>query len=340
VIDRATNLDNILSSRDWYRGHGSSPVRHNFLEELAAAHDIHDFLADRAAAALPADARRERLSALVSQVALLGLVAQACAAPATGPVLLTVKPLHEPSVPCARPLAEAYREAFGQGLGLEATPLPEAATLLGVDAGALLLAGSHALPLALLEAGTHLFCLEHEGLLPARRARPLPDDCGPVDAVRATGLPATAVWRARRRGRGGGRPRAGLPPVVRVYEQKGGSSTCGQQTQPVSPPAAVVRSSRPASCSATSSSPSCLSPPSSGTSLPRREPFDVPTVFLFRFHPPAASVGYTRAQARQAEAPSPRTPRAPGAAPLSIFRKERFHVRHPGETGRPAAFGS
>lgn len=224
VMDRATNLSGSLATRNWYRGHGTSPVRHNYLAELAAAQDIHAYLNELALRALPIDQRRERLSELVHQVALVHLVAEACATSAPEQVLLSVRPLHATSVPCAGPLIIALERAFTESLGLEFLRVEEDPTAdLQREEYAAILHGPHAMALSRLEAGTHLFCLEREGLLPVQVCvRPLEPGRNAVEVLvrekeaRACRLAALSAGDSEM-----GDGVLLLPPVIRIYEQRG-----------------------------------------------------------------------------------------------------------------------
>jgi ATP-dependent Clp protease ATP-binding subunit ClpC len=167
----------------------AGPVRHNLLAALAATLDIHAYLQDLVAGGRPVGDRPEdRLAVLLRQLALLQVIADCCERQAGEQALLLVRAVNPGPGGWVGPLAAAYRDAYGAELGLDAEllfsgvaapPDVEATRKAGPSSlptreqqdatlAAVVVKGPHALPLAAVEEGTHLFCPAHEGVQPVQ----------------------------------------------------------------------------------------------------------------------------------------------------------------------------
>jgi ATP-dependent Clp protease ATP-binding subunit ClpA len=191
------------------------------LREIALTEDMHAFFQELAAAALPCGEKVEDLLVeLLHQVALLQAMADGCTPGTAGQALLVIRDISDSSRPTAATHGELYLKTLGAGMGLEARrlcsrgPNPRAEELM-------LLKGTHALAVARVEEGTHLFCPGHESLLPVQvSVLPLGDEEDPLAAAAALHERRRAWLQAMMNGQETEDPWR-LLPVVRVYDDKG-----------------------------------------------------------------------------------------------------------------------
>ena len=126
---------------------------------------VEEALRDLAATAEP-EAGDADLLDVERRAALLRLMADA--PPDDRPTYLWLRG-YPPGSPCeaVRLLAEMYVAGWKDGLGVEFEAIGRPADLLASER-LLLLRGIHARPLAMTEAGTHLFCPNHGNVVPVR----------------------------------------------------------------------------------------------------------------------------------------------------------------------------
>ena len=204
-----------------------SPGVHNLLGEIAAAQDIHEYLKEMAAGASRSGAQEEDgLTELLHQIAFLELMAgdpqESSAdlallyilAPDPGATFQGLWPSHY--------LRTIYRHLFEDGLGMRVTqytvcPLAPSKTCL------IRIQGPHALALARLEEGTHLFCPARANVTPAQvGVVPLTENEDPQ--TRFTALWANRqAWRDRSAKGDADVASDPMPllPVLRIYEEHG-----------------------------------------------------------------------------------------------------------------------
>jgi len=138
----------------------SRPVpTQRFLRDIQAAQDIHDYLRETAANEPHAKALPERLAELGREAALLHSLHES--AGTSDRALVVVRPL----VTCETPLYDSLVKLFQHlDYGCEAyTRIDPRGPRLG-----LLVTGPGIWPLTMAEAGVHLFCRQHENLLPVQ----------------------------------------------------------------------------------------------------------------------------------------------------------------------------
>jgi ATP-dependent Clp protease ATP-binding subunit ClpA len=197
------------------------------LRDLAAALDINEYLQDLSDSAAIIGPRTADLQELLGQVALLQLLADGLRNPAAERVLLWPISLTGEQGTGAGKLFSLYRTAL-PGLRLEVTERflsrdGDAISRLFAD-GSLVLHGPHALAIARLEEGVHLFCTPHAAVEPVRvLALPL-DAAAEPEAVLRDWLERRRLWlEALTRGEGRVQDDPLNPgPVLRIYSDRTG----------------------------------------------------------------------------------------------------------------------
>jgi ATP-dependent Clp protease ATP-binding subunit ClpA len=183
--------DTLRPHRTWRRGRRVWRQGHNrFLQEMAAALDINEYLRDVVVTAAPAAGpHAEELQSLLGEVALLCLLADRLTTPSAESAVLWPLGLGAAGQGAADQLLDFYRESL-PALRLEVT----AAKPLAKEEVAerfCVVHGPHALAVAQLEAGVHLFCPAHAAVEPVQVvALPVEPGVEPASVVRA--------WRERR----------------------------------------------------------------------------------------------------------------------------------------------
>ncbi len=161
------------------------PGKHNYLGELAAAQDIHAYIKELASnTSTTVDQRDEDLAQVVREVALLEAMAGDPGEPPVERVLVFCQAL-QPDLLQAREsaLCQLYARCFPKLGGLETRCYSDAAGTLS-RASRLLIEGPHALRLAQIEEGTHLFCPAHGSVVPVvGRVLPLAPGVSPETAL-------------------------------------------------------------------------------------------------------------------------------------------------------------
>ena len=162
------------------------------LQEMASALDINEYLRDVAVSAVSAAGpHAEELQSLLGQVALLALIADSLRTPSVERVVLWPISLGAGGRGAISQLLALYQPTLATTLRLEITG-PHAT---GEEEGAerfLVLHGPHALAVARLESGVHLFCPTHAAVEPVQVvALPVEPGKEPVAIVRD--------WLSRRR---------------------------------------------------------------------------------------------------------------------------------------------
>ena len=191
------------------------------LREMAAALDITEYLRELAqAAASPFnDSLSRDLLSLARRTALAALVADGLRTPTAERVAVWV---HGGGQEREAGLRQWIGAAFTD-LGLDVADKSAFMELHGGVARCLLAQGLHALPIAHLEAGVHLFCPPHAAMeLLEIEIIPLADGMEALDAVSAR-LRDRKMWReALRRGDAGTATDPNPPgSVVRIYDWPG-----------------------------------------------------------------------------------------------------------------------
>jgi ATP-dependent Clp protease ATP-binding subunit ClpA len=175
-------------------------------EALMAAENTQAYLRELAASTAPHGERVEdNLADLVREASLLQLFAQGGDRLSCNRVLVSIRSLDESKQDQRTVLAKLYEELFASQFGLAVTRLERP------DAELLVISGPNALTLAAVEAGTHLFCPSHEGLVPIQvSVLPLKDDEHPAPAIEDN---VVDVRRAS----------TGDRITIRVYVEQGGT---------------------------------------------------------------------------------------------------------------------
>jgi hypothetical protein len=191
------------------------------LAEVAAAEDMRLYLKELAAHSLPAaDDLDEELTEVLRQMALLKVMAEAPADGSSERALLYLTTLDEARNFWPAFLFNWYLNLFGNRVGLTAegvrlAPPPERLLIL--------LSGPHAVALARMEEGTHLFYPAHENLVPVQVAV-LPLQEGENPAARFTTFQNDRRAWLHRLAEGNAaleiNPLA-LRPVLRIYDSQG-----------------------------------------------------------------------------------------------------------------------
>jgi ATP-dependent Clp protease ATP-binding subunit ClpA len=189
-------------------------LRH-MLRELAAAQDIQLYLQHLVEIAggqqesrgddwdAEATSRMPPLSSLVKRATLLHAMADGLARGEPGQALVEVRADNAPAARWLDTLPLIAPGRWPPGVDIEDGPTPADAALERT----LLVRGLPAVPIARCEAGTHVFCPRHGGLVPIEvRSWPVPDDADPAEVYAARRHVALQV---------------GLPPVVRIYHEGG-----------------------------------------------------------------------------------------------------------------------
>jgi hypothetical protein len=193
------------------------------LREMASALDINEYLQDLAASAVAAaGTHAEELQVVLGQVGLLRLLADSLRTPSAERVVLWPLGLGPGGHNAIRQLLDLYRSAL-PALRLEVIE----ATLPDREEPRerfLVLRGPHALPVARLEEGVHLFCPAHGAVEPVQVvALPVEAGAAPAEVVRDW-LRRRQRWlEALARGESAADADPLNPgPVLRVYAERTG----------------------------------------------------------------------------------------------------------------------
>ncbi|HTN75726.1 MAG TPA: AAA family ATPase [Pirellulaceae bacterium] len=144
------------------RAHRDVSAR-SVLRELHSAHDIHDYLRESAAAIPRLEELEQRFVDLRQEAALLQSLSASVDSPEQ--VALIIHPLSVAARSYVQMLLRLV-DVFASGLSFSCEALPGNRPRLS----ALRIAGPGVWPLAMLEAGVHLFCRQQENLLPVQVA--------------------------------------------------------------------------------------------------------------------------------------------------------------------------
>ena len=152
---------------------------HRFVREIHAAQDIHAYLHDAASLAPRPEKLQDECDTLRNEAALLESMRSAAGGP--DQVFVSFRPLSAPAQPLARRLALLLRDlveqlAFDCDCRLSDDDLAPQG---------LRIAGPGIWPLAIAEAGVHVFCRQHENLLPVQVSVTAATDGSATDQVAA-----------------------------------------------------------------------------------------------------------------------------------------------------------
>jgi ATP-dependent Clp protease ATP-binding subunit ClpA len=193
----------------------------NYLRAMAAAQDIHLYIEDLLAQAVPRGGEMQQtLQEMVNDLVVLHLTAACVAHKEPEQVLLYVWSVQNSFAHWAEQLTNALSDCFHSSSGLEVTDLELHDKCPGY---ALVLHGLTAWPLAQLEAGTHLFCPVHGGLeLVQIHAWPLDEGSDPEEELAAR-IQERQRWQ-QQLAAGQTTPENDpftLLPVLRIYNENG-----------------------------------------------------------------------------------------------------------------------
>jgi ATP-dependent Clp protease ATP-binding subunit ClpA len=196
----------------------------HLLREMAAALDIEEYLHDVVqAAAIAVGPHAEEFQALLGEVGLLQLLAESLREPAGESALLWPVPLGAGQESAVEQLL-AFYEAVLPGLRLEVVRSRPGREDAKARQSFLVLHGPHALAVARLEAGIHLFCPAHAAVEPVQvLALPVPEGADP-DSLSRDWLDRREQWLAAlARGETAAADDPLRPgPVLRVYSERTG----------------------------------------------------------------------------------------------------------------------
>ena len=188
----------------------------DFLREMAVAQDVHLYIDDLLADAVPrGGAVQESLQEIVNDLAVLHLTAECVADKEPEEVVLYVWSAQASAADWPLQLVRALDGCFQETANLEAEPGRPGYALVG--------RGLTAWPVACLEAGTHLFCPVHGGLEVVQvHAWPVPVGSDPAEMLRGR-LQERQRWQQEL---AAGRVTAEedpfrLLPVLRIYNENG-----------------------------------------------------------------------------------------------------------------------
>jgi ATP-dependent Clp protease ATP-binding subunit ClpA len=192
------------------------------LLEVFSAQDVHAYLRElTATAAWVGDNFDDRLDELLRETALLAAMAQPAPEGEGDQVVLLLDGQTAAAADTEKDMARRYLELFADPLAIESRVLPASGHATPVVA--LVVSGPHAASVAGAEAGTHLFCPTHENMLPVPvRVLPVPPGAE-ADEVVSAFVARRREWLA---GLAAGSASsddapAPLPPVVRIYDERG-----------------------------------------------------------------------------------------------------------------------
>ncbi|HKI33955.1 MAG TPA: AAA family ATPase [Gemmataceae bacterium] len=215
--------DALRPHRTWRRGRSWWRQGHDrLLQEMASALDINEYLREVAASATPAvGPHAEELQSLLGQVALLRLLADSLLAPSVESVVLWPLALGAGGRGAADQLLDLYRESL-PALRLEVTA-PKPIAKGGAAERFCVLHGPHALAVARLEAGIHLFCPAHAAVEPVRLVvLPVEPGTEPAAVVRDWVARRQRWLEALARGEAVVEDPLNPGPVLRVYGEQTG----------------------------------------------------------------------------------------------------------------------
>ncbi|HXG67301.1 MAG TPA: AAA family ATPase [Blastocatellia bacterium] len=192
-------------------GEGQEDAR-LLLNGIVGASDMRRRLRQLAAAATPHGREFEDyLADLLRETALLQTILGVNEQSPAGQALICIRALAESAQRQRAALRDLYGELFGKHLGLEATMMKGRLDAEGQAGEFILLRGPHALTLAKVEEGTHLFYPAHGNIVPLQvTALPLADGEDPMAAI-AVHAGRDIVFEEP----------ADLLPVIRIYEEQG-----------------------------------------------------------------------------------------------------------------------
>jgi hypothetical protein len=205
------------AEKAWPRSPGNEGPGRRHLRDIQAAHDIHDYLRDMAAAAPRAEPLAARLAALRSEAAMLEALNVSAALPETALLAfhLLGRPIKATEWMWLRAWMSGICDAFKQ-LDYHCEHHSRDDDLCY----ALRISGPGVWPLAELEAGVHVACRWHENLVPIQVSL-LPGGEGPLDEHVEAHRRRRQTWLAKL---AAGRTQPADDPlhlgrIVRFYEQ-------------------------------------------------------------------------------------------------------------------------